>query len=199
MDSRFRGNDGCLEIAQMLLFQKAEISDAETIAQLINSAYRGEESRKGWTTEADILDGLRTTTADVAKIIKRNDAFILIGVLNYQIVATICCELQILVGNNTAHFGMIAVKPTLQNKSYGKQIIKAAELMTQRHWHAVGFSMAVISIRYELIAFYEKLGYQRTGEFKGFPVKPELWQPKVDGLNLQVLAKLVVTTRLATL
>jgi len=51
--------------------------------------------------------------------------------------------------------------------------------------------MTVISIRHELIAFYEKLGYQRTGEFKDFPVKPELWQPKVEGLNLQYLAKLI--------
>ncbi len=179
----------------MLLFQKAEIADASTIAQLVNSAYRGETSRKGWTTEADLLEGLRTTTQEVAQFIKREDAFMLIGTLNHEIVATICCELQTITGSNTAHFGMIAVKPNLQNKGYGKQIITAAEALTRREWRVVGFAMTVISIRHELIAFYEKLGYQRTGEFKDFPVNPEMWQPKVEGLNLQYLAKLVEARR----
>lgn len=176
----------------MLNFHKAELADAEAIAKLINSAYRGETSRKGWTTEADILDGLRTTTTEVGKMIKREDAFILIGVLKDEIVATICCEWQALAGKNTVHFGMIAVKPTLQNKGYGKTLIQAAEAICLREWRVVGFHMAVISIRQELIEFYERLGYQRTGEFVDFPVKSDLWQPKVEGLNLQYLAKLVV-------
>ena len=176
----------------MLHFHKAEISDAQDIAALINSAYRGESSRKGWTTEADILDGARTTTKEVASIIKRGDAFILIGSFNDEIVSTICCECQELAFKSTSHFGMIAVKPSLQNKGYGKNLIKAAEAVTLREWRVVGYHMAVISIRHELIAFYERLGYKRTGEFVEFPVKSDLWQPKVEGLNLQYLAKLVV-------
>ena len=175
----------------MLNFYKAELVDAEAIAKLINTAYRGETSRKGWTTEADILDGLRTTTAEVGKLIKRDDAYIVIGVLRDEIVATVCCECQELAFKSTSHFGMIAVKPSLQNKGYGKQLIKAAEAMTLREWRVAGFHMAVISIRHELIAFYERLGYKRTGEFVDFPVKSELWQPKVEGLNLQYLAKLI--------
>jgi GNAT superfamily N-acetyltransferase len=174
----------------VLNFYKAELVDAEAVAALINSAYRGESSRKGWTTEADILDGLRTTTAEVGRLIKRDDAFIIIGVLNDEIVATICCECQELAFKSTSHFGMIAVKPRLQNKGYGKSLIKAAEAMTLREWRVAGFHMAVISIRQELIEFYERLGYKRTGEFVDFPEKSELWQPKVEGLNLQYLAKL---------
>lgn len=174
----------------MLNFHKAELVDAEAIANLVNSAYRGESSRKGWTTEADILDGLRTTTGEIGKLIKSKRAFIVIGVLKDEIVATICCEWQALAGNNTVHFGMIAVKPTLQNKGYGKQVIQAAEAICLREWRVVGFHMAVISIRHELIAFYERLGYKRTGEFADFPVKSDLWKPKVEGLNLQYLAKL---------
>ena len=176
----------------MLNFYKAELVDAEAIAKLINSAYRGEPSRKGWTTEADILDGLRTTTTEIGKTIKRKATFILIGVLKDEIVATICCEWQELAFQDTVHFGMIAVKPSLQNKGYGKKMIKAAEAICLREWRVVGFHMAVISIRHELIAFYERLGYKRTGEFAEFPVKSDLWQPKVEGLNLQYLAKLVV-------
>ena len=175
----------------MLLFHQAELSEAGDIAQLVNSAYRGESSRAGWTTEADLLEGLRTTTQEVASIIQREDAFILIGVERDEIVASICCEWQALAGHNTAHFGMIAVKPKLQNKGYGKAMIAAAEAMTARRWRVVGYHMAVISIRHALIEFYEKLGYERTGEFVAFPEKSELWQPKVEGLNLQYMAKLI--------
>jgi GNAT superfamily N-acetyltransferase len=178
----------------MLHFYKAELVDAEPVAQLINTAYRGETSRKGWTTEADILDGKRTTTADIAKIINRDDAFILIGVKKDEIVATVSCERQVIATKHTVHFGMIAVKPTLQNKGYGKDIIKAAETMTKREWRVAGFYMAVISMRHELIEFYERLGYERTGEYKDFPENSTLWQPKVEGLSLQYLAKLASST-----
>jgi GNAT superfamily N-acetyltransferase len=174
----------------LIHFYKADLVDAEAVVKLINSAYRGEISRKGWTTEADLIDGLRTTTAEISKIINRTDAFILIGVLEHEIVATICCERQNIADKYTAHFGMIAVKPSLQNKGYGKDIINAAETMTRREWRVAGFHMTVISLRQELIAFYERLGYTRTGEFQDFPHNPEVWQPKVEGLNLQYLVKL---------
>ena len=91
--------------------------------------------------------------------------------LRDEIVASICCEWQELAFKDTVHFGMIAVKPSLQNKGYGKKMIQAAEAMTLREWRVVGFHMAVISIRHELISFYERLGYKRTGEFAAFPVK----------------------------
>jgi ribosomal protein S18 acetylase RimI-like enzyme len=175
----------------MLNFYKAELSDAQAIASLINSAYRGESSRAGWTTEADILDGMRTTTQEVAGLIQRDDAFILVGVLNDQIIATICCERQDAYGKNIAHLGMIAVKPTLQGKSYGTTMLQAAEAMTMREWRVVGFHMAVITLREELIAFYERLGYSRSGEFKNFPENSALWQPKVPDLTLEYLVKII--------
>jgi ribosomal protein S18 acetylase RimI-like enzyme len=175
----------------MLNFYKAELSDAQAIASLINSAYRGESSRAGWTTEADILDGMRTTTQEVAGLIQRDDAFILVGVLNDQIIATICCERQDAYGKNIAHLGMIAVKPTLQGKGYGTTMLQAAEAMTMREWRVVGFHMAVITLREELIAFYERLGYSRSGEFKNFPENSALWQPKVPDLTLEYLVKII--------
>jgi ribosomal protein S18 acetylase RimI-like enzyme len=111
-------------------------------------------------------------------------------VLRDEIVATIYCEWQELGLKDTVHFGMIAVKPKLQNNGYGKKLIQAAEAICLREWQVVGFYMAVISIRHELIGFYERLGYIRTGEFTEFPVNSDLWRPKVEGLNLLYLAKL---------
>ncbi len=171
----------------MLSFHKAELSDAAAIAELVNSAYRGETSRAGWTTEADILDGLRITAPEVATLIKREDAFVLVGVLRDQVVASIACEHL----ENTAKFGLIAVKPAMQNKGYGRVMIQAAEAITLREWRVAGFFMAVITLRTELIAFYERLGFERSGQFEDFPVKPELWQPKVQPLALEYLVKLI--------
>ena len=170
----------------MLSFHKAELADAAAIADLVNSAYRGETSRAGWTTEADILDGLRITTPEIATLIKREDAFVLVGVLRDQVVASIACEHL----ENTAKFGLIAVKPTLQNKGYGREMIQAAEAITLREWRVAGFFMSVISLRTELIEFYERLGFERSGQFEDFPVKPEMWQPKVEALALEYLVKM---------
>ncbi len=171
----------------MLSFHKAELSDAAEIAELANSAYRGEASRTGWTTEADLLDGLRITTPEVAALIKREDAFILVGVLRDKIVACIACEHN----ENTAKFGLIAVKPALQNKGYGREMIQAAEAITAREWRVAGFYMSVITLRTELIEFYERLGFERSGQFQDFPQNPAVWQPKVSSLALEHLVKMI--------
>lgn len=173
----------------MLHFYKAELSDAAAIAALINSAYRGESSRKGWTTEADWIDGLRTDTKTVAQIIGRNDAFILIGVLADVIVASLCCELTPMERQPIAQLGMIAVKPVLQNRGHGKSIIQAAETIAKREWRVQGFHLQVLSVRQELIAFYERLGYERTRIFQAFPQNPALWQTKVTDLTFEMLIK----------
>ena len=170
----------------MLSFHKAELSDAAAIAELVNTAYRGENSRAGWTTEADLLDGLRITTQEVATLIRRDDAFVLVGVLRDQVVASIACERL----ENTAKFALIAVKPTLQNNGYGREMIQAAEAITTREWRVAGFFMSVITLRTELIEFYERLGFERSGQFEDFPEKPDLWQPKVQPLALEYLVKL---------
>ena len=171
----------------MLSFHKAEINDASVIADLVNTAYRGEGSRAGWTTEADLLDGLRITTPEIAALIRRNDAFVLVGVLRDQVVACIACEHN----ENTAKFGLISVKPILQNKGYGREMIQAAEAITAREWRVAGFYLSVITLRTELIEFYERLGFERSGQFENFPENPALWQPKVQDLALEYLVKLI--------
>jgi hypothetical protein len=51
--------------------------------------------------------------------------------------------------------------------------------------------MSVIACRNELIAFYQRRGYRRTGVSKAFPVNPELWTPKVAELRLEILEKVL--------
>jgi predicted N-acetyltransferase YhbS len=178
----------------MIAIQRAQPVDAEAIAQLINSAYRGETSRAGWTTEADLIEGLRTTTQEIAHLLQQPNTMLLVGVLDHEVVATICCEWLQEGGQSKAKLGMIAVKPTLQNQGIGKQIIQAAEAHAHHAWQVQVYCMTVVTARDTLIAFYNRLGYQRTGLVRPFPYESDLWQVKVNGLQFEYFEKPTVIT-----
>ena len=90
-----------------LTLRPANLSDVEAIVALVNVAYRGETSRQGWTTEADLLDGLRTTAAEVQQLIESSHSTLLLAVNNHEIVASVCLE-QVA---DAAHIGMFVVRP----------------------------------------------------------------------------------------
>lgn len=168
-----------------LTFRKANIEDAAAIAALVNSAYRGESSRRGWTTEADLLAGLRTETGEVLKMLAaENSQFLL------------CLEATALIGcvyleksGDAAHLGMFAVQPQHQGLGAGKQLLAYAEQIALETWRAQKIVMTVITRREELLAFYQRRGYRRTGVLKPFPMKSSLWTPLVTDLQLEVLEK----------
>lgn len=170
-------------------FRQAVIADAETIAQLVNAAYRGESSRAGWTTEADILDGLRTSANEVKRLIEAENTIILLCLKNADLLGSICME----QAPDAIHIGMFVVNPTLQGSGIGKQLLAAAEKLAQQTWVTKKFQMHVITIRHELIAFYERRGYLRTGILSEFPLNPLVWQPKLAGLQLETLEKIFST------
>lgn len=174
---------------QELSFRAALVSDSSDIASLANAAYRGETSRQGWTTEADLLDGLRTTTAEAQRLIESEHSIILVGIKGGEIVASVCLEKDA----DAAHIGMFVVNPAMQGLGVGKQLLTYAESYAQQHWDVQKFLMHVISVRNELIAFYERRGSRRTGKLRPFPVNPEMWQPKMTGLQLELLEKSALT------
>jgi ribosomal protein S18 acetylase RimI-like enzyme len=170
---------------QALSFRSALVTDSASIAALVNTAYRGESSRQGWTTEADLLDGLRTTVAEVQHLIEAEHNTILVCISGGDIVASVCLEKDA----DVVHVGMFVVNPAIQRLGIGKQLLTYAESYAQQHWSVSKFCMHVITMRHELIAFYERRGYRRTGIVKNFPVNPEMWQPKVLGLQFELLEK----------
>lgn len=170
-----------------LIIKPAQVQDADAISALVNRAYRGESSRAGWTTEADMLDGKRTTTDDVLALLNRHDVVIFTGWVAETLMVTLCAEWH--ADEQVAHLGMIAVEPTAQNRGYGKRVILAAEQWAVEHWGARASQMAVVTLRQELIAFYQRLGYRATGELKPFPHLPEMWQAKVENMQLMTLQK----------
>ncbi|TRW91194.1 GNAT family N-acetyltransferase [Candidatus Methylobacter oryzae] len=163
----------------------AEQQDAGQIAALVNSAYRGEYSRQGWTTEADLLAGLRTDTDEILGLIASGDSLFLLCKAGVELVGSVHLQKQV----DQAYFGMLAVNPSLQGQGVGKQLMREAERTARQIWGASTAVISVISCRNELIAFYERRGYRRTGISKEFPVNPELWTPKVADLRLDILEK----------
>lgn len=170
-----------------LQIKPAELKHAELLVELINSTYRGESSRLGWTTEADLLDGLRTDLADINRLLTGSDSMILIAEQDQQLIGSVHLQRN----SDYAQLGMLSVKPSLQNQGVGKQLISAAEIIAQQQWGVKSMRMAVIPCREQLIAYYQRRGYGRTGESIPFPVNPALWTPKVSGLCLEWLEKVL--------
>lgn len=168
-----------------LIFRNAIPIDAERIAALVNSAYRGEHSRLGWTTEADLLDGRRTDAREVRRLIARRNSIILICQDGREIVGSVHIERT----GDHASLGMFVVEPACQGCGLGKRLLARAEQVVQREWQVEKIVIHVITLRHELIAFYLRCGYRRTGVLHEFPVNPKMWQPKASGLTLEALEK----------
>ncbi len=170
-----------------LIFSKAEIRHAEGLVELINSAYRGESSRLGWTTEADLLDGRRIDAKEIGDLLADEDSMIMLC----QSGADLLGSVHLHKSGEQVQIGMLAVSPPSQGRGIGKHLLQAAELAALEAWAVNHFVISVIPQRQELIAFYERRGYRRTGISKVFPENPELWTAKVDGLRLELLEKVL--------
>jgi ribosomal protein S18 acetylase RimI-like enzyme len=164
--------------------RRATPEDIPELVILINSAYRGDSSKKGWTTEADLLDGIRTDAESLKQMINTTDAIILQS-FNENNDLQGCVYLEKL--QNKMYLGMLTVSPLEQAKGIGKLLLAEAEkYATDEKCNFI--EMTVISLRRELIAWYQKHGYDKTGETKPFPNDVRFGIPK-QPLEFIVLEK----------
>lgn len=147
-----------------MTFRKANSDDIELIDQLVNSAYRGETSKIGWTTEADLLGGQRTDPDKLLEMI--TDPLTQIELVFEEDLLLGCVYLR--REGNALYFGMLTVRPDLQNKGLGKILLAHVESLAKA-WGLSVIRMDVIQQRIELIAFYERRGYRWTGQTAPFP------------------------------
>lgn len=167
-------------------FRTATPADVPALVALVTSAYRGETSRAGWTTEADFLDGNRIDPEVLHADLARARSRVLVAEDGTGLVA--CAHVA--EEDGFGYFGMFSVRPDLQGAGLGKRLLDEAERVAREEWRLPAMRMTVIDLREALIAFYERRGYRRTGVFKPFPYgDPRFGIPLRDDLRFEVLEK----------
>lgn len=160
----------------MFSFKLATTQDIREITNLVNSAFRGESSKVGWTTEADLLGGQRTDDDKISEMILAFESRIELVLKNNELIGCIHIKKE----SDAIYFGMLTVKPNLQNLGTGKLLLRRLEELT-RNWGFQKIRMTVISQRKELIDFYERRGYRWTGRIEPFPEHdPRFGIPKTN-------------------
>lgn len=155
-----------------LAFRAATSEDIPALLPLIKRAYRGEDSRQGWTTEADLVADDRIDATGLLTKISAETGAVLVATAADASSASFfvsCCEVLHQPGTGTAYFGLFAVDPLLQGGGIGKAVLAHAEAYAREKWAVAKMEMTVIWTRAELIAWYGRRGYVRTGERREFP------------------------------
>ncbi|NCU03870.1 MAG: GNAT family N-acetyltransferase [Chitinophagaceae bacterium] len=162
--------------------------DVPKIVELLNSAYRGERSQQGWTTEAHLIAGdVRTDEADVLRVLEQPGSIILKYTdAENNIVGTVNLQQH----ERGVYLGMFAVSPVLQGGGIGKKLLTAADEHAKKVGSATIY-MSVISARTELIDWYKRHGYAETGERKPFV------EDSLTGKHLQQLDFLILEKQIA--
>ena len=169
---------------------RARAADVPALVELINGAYRGESSRRGWTTEADLVGGQRIDAATLEDIIAAPDQALL--VVRAQSGLFACAHIRRLADGG-AYLALLTVRPALQGSGMGRRMLAAAERYAAATFGARVMEITVVRDREELVAWYERRGYAPTGEPQPFPYNDERFGvPKREGLTMLVMRRALV-------
>lgn len=173
-------------ILSNLQFPNAVPEQAGEITSLVNSVYRGENAKKGWTTEAEILGGIRITQEKVKEYINTVSSVILLAVHDNNIIGCVHLEKE----NNFCWLGMLSVDVKFQTYGLGKILIEKSESFAKVKFGCDEMKMKVIGVRKELLEYYFRRGYILTGEHEDFILDEETFgKPFVQGLYFEILSK----------
>jgi ribosomal protein S18 acetylase RimI-like enzyme len=172
-------------------FRRAAPVDVESLVQLIRSAYRGESSRQGWTSESDLVGGDRISAEQTLALIEGPNSMMLVFGEENTIIA--CCHVEDR-GSSLAYFGTFAVAPTAQGTGLGRRVMAEAERSAVLTFKSTVLELTVLAQQENLIAWYERLGFSRSGETREFPADAEFARPLRDDLYFVVLTKSLAET-----
>ncbi|HEX4741715.1 MAG TPA: GNAT family N-acetyltransferase [Caulobacteraceae bacterium] len=171
-----------------MMLSPAGPEDLEAVSTLVNDAYRGGDGDRGWTHEADYIDGQRTSVEDLRADLARLGATLLLARDDSGAPLTGCVWLEP-AADGAWYLGMLTVRPRLQAQGAGRRLLAAAEQYAAAKG-ARRIRMTVVSLRETLIDWYRRRGYEPTGEREPFPYDDERFgAPRVAGLEFIVLEK----------
>tara|TARA_R110002124_G_scaffold185935_1_gene353465 strand:- start:168 stop:713 length:546 start_codon:yes stop_codon:yes gene_type:complete len=174
-------------MSDAIVLTEATLADLPDLHALVHGAYRGDSARRGWTHEADLLDGQRIDRPSLEAALADPAQLILLAKQNGDLAG--CVQITDR-GDGLAYLGMLSVDPARQAGGLGRRLVAAAEAAARTRFGARRMEMTVIIQRAELIAWYERLGYGRTGETRPFPATdPRFGLPRRDDLAFTVLIR----------
>ena len=165
-----------------MILQLACLSDAQAMTDLLNAAYRGSQ---GWTTEGHLVSGDRIDLVGTQSVIEDKESDFLVLNRDTELIACICVQYKA----NQAYIGSFAVAPEYQAEGLGKKVLMAAEQHAKKRAEITEYAMVVIEDRIELIAYYERRGYQKTGQIEPYPVAANSGLPTIKHLKIVHLVK----------
>ena len=164
-------------------------ADLDAVAALVNSAYRGDSSRVGWTTEADLVGGQRTDADSLRAELASCPGAVILLLRDEQTDELLGSVRLEPVDADVWYLGMFTVRPDLQNRQLGRTMLREAEEFVAARG-ARRMRLSVIDLRDSLLAWYERRGYVRTGAIRPFPYDdPSSGDPLRDDLRLLVMEK----------
>lgn len=182
-----------LSFVEDLVLEEIQRADFAEVVRLVNSAYRGDSSREGWTTEAEYLDGQRTDEKSLAKELDGENKTVLCvrNKNTSEIIGTVFLEQFTDAKGPNCYLGMLTVKPTLQNSGLGKWILGEVEVYVKR-WGVSRITLGVLNPRHELMAWYERRGFMKNGITEEFPYgQDQFGLPKTKGLHFVMFEKTI--------
>jgi ribosomal protein S18 acetylase RimI-like enzyme len=171
-----------------MMITAATLADVDALCSLVNAAYRGDGGQTGWTSEAGLVNGKRTNLAALREMLTQGQATVLL--LRQQagdaLIGCIAVQHQV---DSCWYISMLAVDPQQQAAGLGRVLLTEAENYARQRG-ATSAKMTVVQVRESLIAWYERRGYQRTGEIEPFPYEDEsVGKPLRGDLHFVVLEK----------
>src|SRR5688500_10795269 len=129
--------------------ERATPADLPALHALVERAYRGETARAGWSHEADLLTGDRTSVEELQSFLDAGD-----HLLVWRDGGAIrACVRLVPMNAAQVYLGMLTVDPSLQGEGLGKRLLTAAESYARDVLSAERMEMQVFSRRRELLSF----------------------------------------------
>lgn len=166
-------------------YRLATRHDVDALVELINAAYRPAAGAAGWTHEAALVDGARIGQAQLLDTLQAQDSVLIVA----QVGGALAGCVEVRANDDTAYIGTLAVSPSAQDRGLGKGLLNEAEQFARRRWHLATAVMIVLSARRELIDFYLRRGYVRTGHVTDYPMDAGVGIPRDASLTIETLTK----------